>query len=178
MTITSALQGPISSKALRVGMSALSPILVGFAYYAGAEVAFAIGTLTQMFAPFWPPNVVLLCALLSVPERRWWIYVLAVFPAHVAAEWGVDMHAPQLLVAFACNLVVALINAVALRRILTGPPYLSSLRNATWYLLITVILGPGLAAFGGGAEPTFGTGETSQYWSFWWRWYLSNALGS
>jgi PAS domain S-box-containing protein len=152
--------------------------LVGLAYYLGAEAAFAIGTLTQMFAPFWPPNVVLLCALLCTAERRWWLYVLAVFPAHIAAEWGVAMPLPQLLMAFACNVAVALLNAVGLRRMSLGPPWLSNLRDASWYLLITAVLGPGLAAFGGGVEPTFGSGDLSQYWGYYWRWYVSNALGS
>ena len=72
-------------KPFRAVAPALRPVLVGLAYYCGAEAAFAIGTLTQMFAPFWPPNVVLLCALLLVPQRRWWAYVLAAFVAHLAA---------------------------------------------------------------------------------------------
>jgi PAS domain S-box-containing protein len=166
------------ARPLRLIEPALSPVLVGLAYYLGAEVAFAIGTLTQMFAPFWPPNVILLCALLSVPERRWWIYVLAVFPAHVAAELGVAMPVPQLLMAFACNLAVAVLNAAALRRIASGPPWLSTRRNASWYLLIAAVVSPGVVAFAAGLEPTFGAGELSHYWSYWWRWYLSNALGS
>jgi PAS domain S-box-containing protein len=165
-------------KPFRPVAPALGPLLVGVAYYCGAEAAFAIGTLTQMFAPFWPPNVVLLCALLLVPQRRWWAYVLAAFVAHLVAERGVAMPVPQLLVAFACNVAVALLNAVLLRRVLTRPPWLGDLRKASLYLLITVILSPGLVAFAGGAEPTFGDGNASNYWTFWWRWYLSNALGS
>jgi PAS domain S-box-containing protein len=178
MIISSARQGLILSKPLRLASSALSPILVAVAYYAGAEAAFAIGTMTQMFAPFWPPNVVLLCALLLAPQRRWWANVLAAFAAHLAAELGVAMPVPQLLVAFACNVAVALLNAVLLRRVLTGPPWLGDLRKASLYLLITVMLSPGLVAFAGGAEPTFGDGDAGNYWTFWWRWYLSNALGS
>src|SRR5262249_15665467 len=157
------LRDRVPFKPLQPILPVLAPILVGLAYYLGAEAAFAIGTLTQMFAPFWPPNVVLLCALLCTAERRWWLYVLAVFPAHTPAEWGVAMPLPQLLMAFACNVAVALLNAVGLRRMSLGPPWLSNLRDASWYLLITAVLGPGLAAFGGGVEPTFGSGDLSQY---------------
>src|SRR5260370_17923323 len=134
-----------------------------------------MGTLTQMFAPFWPPNVVLLCALLLAPQRRWWAYVLAAFAAHLAAERGVAMPVPQLLVAFACNVAVALLSAVLLRRALTGPPWLGDLRKASLYLLITVMLSPGLVAFAGGAQPTFGDGDASNYWTFWRRWPLRTA---
>ncbi len=178
MTSDWALPQTIFLKPFRSIAPALGPLLVGLVYYGGAEAAFAIGTLTQMFAPFWPPNVVLLCALLVVPERRWWAYLLAAFAAHFVAERGVAMPVPQLLVAFACNVAVALLNAVALRHFLTGPPWLGGLRKGSLYLLITVVLSPGVVAFVGGAEPIVGGGEPSKYPIFWWRWYLSNALGS
>src|SRR5260221_11798922 len=178
MTADLALPQTVLLKPFRPVAPARGPVLGGVAYYCGAEGAFAIGTLTQMFAPFWPPNVILLCALLLVPQRRWWAYVLAAFAAHLAAERGVAMPVPQLLVAFACNVAVALLNAVALRRFLTGPPWLGGLRKGSLYLLITVVLSPGVVAFVGGAEPIVGGGEPSKYPIFWWRWDLSNALGS
>ena len=82
---------PIQSRGGRLHRSNfLGPVLVSLAYYIGAEAAFIIGTLSdRIFAPFWPPNAVLFCAFISVPYRRWLIYVLAVFPAHVIAELGV-----------------------------------------------------------------------------------------
>jgi integral membrane sensor domain MASE1 len=62
------------------------PLLVALAYYLGAQVAFLIGTLSdKIFALFWPPNVVLFCALLIVPYRQWWLYIAAAFLAHVVA---------------------------------------------------------------------------------------------
>lgn len=46
--------------------------IVAIAYYLGAEIAFLIGTLSdRIFAPFWPPNIVLFCALLVTPPRQW-----------------------------------------------------------------------------------------------------------
>ena len=61
--------------------------IVAIAYYLGAEIAFLVGTLSdKIFAPFWPPNVVLFCARVLSPPRQWWIYILAVLPAHIAAE--------------------------------------------------------------------------------------------
>ena len=90
--------------------------IVAIAYYLGAEIAFLVGTLSdRIFAPFWPPNVVLFCALVLTPPRQWWIYIVAVLPAHIAAELRVGMPATQLLVAFVTNCSVAVINAFALR---------------------------------------------------------------
>src|SRR5690348_17080593 len=62
------------------------PVLVALAYFIGAQAAFLVGTLSdKIFAPFWPPNVILLCALLAAPSRDWWLYILFAFPAHAIA---------------------------------------------------------------------------------------------
>src|SRR5262245_40238253 len=117
---------PVSSPRVRGWKRPLQgPLLVALAYLLGAEAAFYIGTLSdQIFALFWPPNVILFCALMIVPQRDWWLYIAAAFPAHVVAELGVGMPAPELLVAFATNCMVALLNAYAVRRLAGDPPWL------------------------------------------------------
>src|SRR5882672_4217223 len=88
------------------------PLLVSVAYYLGAEAAFLIGTLSdRIFAPFWPPNAILFCALALLPYRLWPLYIVAVFPAHVIAELGVGMGWSQLVVAFVTNCIVAVLSA-------------------------------------------------------------------
>ena len=68
---------------LLLGKDARAPLLTSLAYLIGAEAAFLVGTLSDtIFAPFWPPNVVLFCALLLTPAHRWWIYLAAAAPAH------------------------------------------------------------------------------------------------
>src|SRR6185312_4699374 len=59
------------------------PIAVAVAYFLGAKAAFLVGTFSDnIFAPFWPPNTILFCALLLTPLSRWWIYIAATFIAH------------------------------------------------------------------------------------------------
>src|SRR5262249_12577820 len=90
------------------------PSLVAVAYFLGAEGAFLVGTLSdRIFAPFWPPNVILFAVLLQVPISRWWLYVVAVVPAHVVAELHVGMQSVPMAVAFATNCAVAVLCAVA-----------------------------------------------------------------
>jgi len=152
---------------------------MAIAYYVGAEAAFYIGTLSdKIFAPFWPPNVILFCALLLVPERRWWLLIAASAPAHVAAELGVGMPAGQMLVAFATNCLVALLNAIAVRRLLGAPPWFGNLRKASLYILITAGVSPAVSALGGAYVPILGGGGTENYWLFWTQWYLANVLPS
>lgn len=155
------------------------PLFVAVAYYLGALAAFEIGTLTdRIFAPFWPPNVVLFCALILVPARRWWLYIAAVFPAHVLAEATVGMPAAQVLVAFGTNCLVATINAWGVQRFLKEPPWFGTLRSASIYVLLAAGIGPAAAAFGGAFVQVLGDGSIDKYWAYWGNWYISNALGS
>jgi signal transduction histidine kinase/integral membrane sensor domain MASE1 len=178
MTLEIGLRLPIRWQFQSLRAFIRAPILVAFAYFLGAEAAFFVGTLSdRIFAPFWPPNVILFCALLLAPERRWWLYLAAAFPAHLAAELQVGMPAGQLVVAFATNCSVAVLNAAVTRRVLGELPWFGSLRKASLYILITAVANPAVAALGGAFVPILG-GEPGRYLVFWAQWYLSNALGS
>jgi integral membrane sensor domain MASE1 len=152
------------------------PVLVALAYFLGAEAAFYIGTLSdQIFALFWPPNVILFCALLIVPQRDWLLYIAAAFPAHVIAELGVGMPWPQILVAFATNCMVALLNAYAVRRFVGDPPWFGNFRKACLYIVIAAGISPAVSALGGAFVPILGGGSFAEYWVFYSHWYLANA---
>jgi PAS domain S-box-containing protein len=152
--------------------------LVSAAYFIGAEAAFLIGTFSdRIFAPFWPPNVILFCALLLAPRRHWWVYIAAAFPAHVLAEAHVGMHAPQNLVAFATNGLVAVLSASILRTGLSEAPWLGSLRKAALYILIAAVVSPAISSLGGAFVPILSGGAADRYLEYWMQWYFSNALG-
>ena len=163
---------------LRAPIASLQgPLLVALIYFLGAEAAFYIGTLSdRIFALFWPPNVVLFCALLIVPRRRWWLYIAAAFPAHMIAELGVGMPMAQLLVAFATNCMVALLNAYGVHRFVGDPPWFGTLQKAALYILVAAAVSPGLSALGGAFVPILGGGPLSNYWIYWAHWYVANAL--
>jgi signal transduction histidine kinase len=180
LSLNSHLAAPSSVARWRAASVPLrGPLLVALAYFLGAEAAFLIGTLSdKIFALFWPPNVVLFCALLIVPQRQWWLYIAAAFPAHVLAELGVGMPAMQLLVAFATNCMVALLNAYGVRRMVGGPPWFGTFHSASLYIVITAGISPAISALGGAFVPILGGGALRDYWIFWSHWYLANALPS
>ena len=154
-------------------------LIVAIAYYLGAEIAFLIGTLSdRIFAPFWPPNIVLFCALLITPPRQWWIYIAAALPAHILAELRVGMPVSQFIVAFATNCLVAIANAFAVQRLMVEPPWFGTIRKTIIYVLITAFLSPAFCALGGAFVQILGGGSLEEYGLFWARWYASNALGS
>src|SRR5262245_23646219 len=124
--------------------------LLALAYYLGAQAAFLLGTLSdRIFAPFWPPNVILFCALLVVPHRHWWRYVAAALPSHVLAELQVGMPPIEIAVAFATNGLVAVLNAGLVRRLLGGSPWFGNFQRAVVYVVVTALVGPAVAALGG-----------------------------
>jgi signal transduction histidine kinase len=165
------------SRMRRAATVICAPALVAGGYYLGAQAAFAIGTLSdRIFAPFWPPNTVLLCALVLVPARRWWLLIAAAFPAHVLAEISVGMPPPQYLIAFATNCMVAMLGACGIRRFIGEPPWFTSLHQGVLYVLIVVVASPALAAFGGAFVRIAGDGELESYWTYWAQWYSANAL--
>jgi signal transduction histidine kinase len=148
------------------------------AYFLGAVLAFTVGTLSdKVFAPFWPPNVILFAALFFTPPARWPVLVLATLPAHVAAEVLVGMGPMQMAVAFATNCLVAVVNAALARRLIGPRNVFADLRRTFIYLAAMVALVPALSAFAGAFVQVSGGGRLSSYWSFWFDWFASNALG-
>ena len=153
------------------------PILAALAYFLSAEAAFYIGTLSdQIFALFWLPNVVLFCALLIVPLRDWWLYLATAFLAHAVAELGVGMPWPELLLAFATNCMVALLNAYGVRCFVGDSSWFGNFRKASLYIVIAAGFGPAISALGGAFVPILGGGSFAEYWVFYSHWYLANAL--
>lgn len=167
------------SQSLRWTSALAGPAAAGLLYLLGAETAFLIGTLSdRIFAPFWPPNIALFCFFLLVPPRQWWLYLAVVFPAHVIVEVGVGMPLPQLLVAFATNAAVAMLNAAATKALLGPLPWFDSLRKACGYVIITALVSPMLIALGGAFVPIIGGSNINQYWTYWAQWFVSNAVSS
>lgn len=154
------------------------PLGLAVAYYASAEVAFLIGTYSDnIFAPFWPPNVVLFCALVMSPRYYWWICLVAALPAHALVELRVGMAVPQMLVAFVTNCSVALVNAAGVQRFIGNPPWFQDFRNALIYVVITAVVGPGICAIGGAFVEALDDATLANYSLYWAHWYASNALG-
>src|SRR5436190_3071707 len=75
-----------SVPANRILPTASAALLVGISYYVGTRVGFAWTPSGQPNSTFWPPNAILLAALLLTPRRAWWTLLLAVLPAHMFAQ--------------------------------------------------------------------------------------------
>src|SRR5438094_5022794 len=116
-------------------------------YYLGARIGLALTFQPHPVSVLWPPNSVLVAALLLTPPRVWWFVLLAAFPAHLAAQF--QSHVPPLMILcwFASNSCEAVIGAGLTRYLIGGPIHFRSLRNVGIFCLCVVFVGPLLSSF-------------------------------
>lgn len=89
---------------------------VGVAYLAAAFAGWGLSS-PGAFATFWPPNGVLVAALLVAPRRLWPYVAFATFPANLVFNWAVDQRTMVSLAWWMVNAFEGLAIAVALQRL-------------------------------------------------------------
>src|ERR1700739_4422231 len=129
-----------STAQLAVG---LLVVAVGYFVVAKTSLDLRLGGSTK--AALWPSNAILVAALLLTPVRRWWMYLLAVVPAHIVVHWTYHIGALWLAFQIGHNTLLAATAAVVLKR---WEPSLFSFDRLHDVLVFlgTAILAPGFAA--------------------------------
>ncbi|HEU0178900.1 MAG TPA: PAS domain S-box protein [Blastocatellia bacterium] len=151
----------------------LKVLLFSTAFY----LAYAYGMLFHHVsaAPFWPPDAVLLCALLLARPRRWWLYLLAPLPIRLLVAVPPDIPTWFLPAVYINDSLKAVISAALLRRLNNGPTRLTSVQELVQFFAVGVLGVPMLSAFVGAAT-RLAVGDS--YWSAWQRWFLGDALAN
>ena len=144
-------------------------------YYVATQIAWALTFPDSKVSLFFPPQAVLLCVLLLVPTRHWWAYVLAAASAHFLATQ--QAHWPPLyaLTCEAFDAVKCVSAAAGIRVLIKSPLKAITLRDATLFVLIAVVLVPFGTAFWG-ASFTVSYGFGTRYWVEWRNLGISNAV--
>jgi signal transduction histidine kinase len=157
----------------------LRPILTALwaaaGYYAGIKLGFMLTPLQSPISGFWPPNAILLAALLLVPYRMWWVLILAVLPVHllVQAENGVPLATEMGW--FIGNVSEALLGAACMRYFHKGKTWFESVHGIVVFLVFGVIVAPFVTSFLDAAV-VVQTGWGHQYWALWTERLSSNML--
>lgn len=142
-------------------------LLVFAGYYFGAKLGFAFTFRPHPVSVLWPPNAILLAALLLTPVRSWWVVLLAAFPAHLATQLQSDVPLTMNLCWFISNSCEALIGAGCTRYLIRGPVRLDRLRNVGIFCLCCVLLAPFLASFLDSAFVVLNRWGEGSYWEIW-----------
>ena len=147
-------------------------------YYLGAKIGFALTFQPYPVSVLWPPNSILVAALLLTPPRIWWFILLAAFPAHCAAQ--IQSHVPPLMILcwFVSNSSEAVIGAGLMRYLVRGPIQFTSLRNAAIFCLCVVFAGPFLSSFLDAAFVRWNAWGQASYWDLIRIRFFSNALAA
>jgi two-component system, LuxR family, sensor kinase FixL len=159
----------------RVSLIALA---VFATYYLGCKVGFALTFRPHPVSVLWPPNAILLAALLLTPVRLWWVILLAAFPAHLAAQLQSNVPPAMIFCWFVSNSCEALIGAGCIRFLVDRPVRLNRLRNVAIFCFAGAFLGPFLSSFldaGFVILNHFGQGS---YWELWRLRFTSNVLAA
>jgi two-component system sensor kinase FixL len=141
------------------------------AYYFAYRYGMAFSRVTA--SPFWFPDSVLLCALLSVRARWWLPLIVATIPIRFFTEVAAAVPLGMLVGTSINDYIKAVVVATLLRRYMRDPIRFLSVRDFGVYCLIAVLSIPALSAFAGAASHGAWTPE---YWTNWERWFLGDAL--
>jgi len=153
-------------------------LLVFIGYFLGAKIGFALTFHPYPVSVLWPPNSILLAALLLTPPRIWWFVILAAFPAHLAVELQSNIPPTMILCWFVSNSCEALIGAACIRYFLAGPIKFNRLRNVAIFCFCAAFLGTFLSSFLDAAFVRLNNWGHGEYLEIWRIRFTSNVLAS
>jgi signal transduction histidine kinase len=116
-------------------------LVVCAGYYLGGIIGISFGFPPAGISTIWPPNAVVLAALLCEPPRVWWLYLVAALftHLHVVGYFQPGVTLPVMLAQFAGNAVHILVAAVAVRAAAGAPPRFDTLRGMASFVLLAAI---------------------------------------
>ena len=153
-------------------------LTVALAYYLGAKIGFALTFQPHPVSVLWPPNSILLAALLLTPVRTWWVILLAAFPAHLAAQLQSNVPPTMILCWFISNSCEALIGAGCVRFFIARPVQLDRLRNVGIFCFFAAFVAPFLSSFLDAGFVTSNHFGQDGYWQIWRIRFSSNVLAA
>jgi PAS domain S-box-containing protein len=162
---------PSAILASRIAATAL---LVSVAYYVGSQIGFGLKVASIPTSIFWLPNATMFAVFLLAPMRRWWIYALAVLPAHVAIQLLHHVPPVTLSLLYVSNLADGALAAAAVRRFTRGRSPFEDSRGVAMFLLFAVAA-PFVVSFADAAAVTQ-TGWAHDFRLIWHTRFRSNVL--
>lgn len=124
----------------------------------------------------WLPDSVLLCTLLLVPRKKWWLYVLMTMPIRFVPAVRAPVGVWFLWLTWINDIVKGLLTAHLLQFAIGNPIRLNTVRRYATYLGIAVVLAPMLSGFFGALLRNLALGHA--FWPAFGQWSLGDALAN
>lgn len=160
-----------------------SLLIVAVSYYVAAKISLHLRISGSTKAALWPNNAILVAALLLTPVRRWWMYLLAVVPAHILVHWNFHIGAIWIAFQLSHNTILAVAAAAILKRL--GPSLFSfdHLHDVLVFLGAAILVPGGTALALVTGVTTICSEETIRmhgwppsFWHSWSRIWLTNTV--
>jgi signal transduction histidine kinase len=156
---------------------ACAALVVAIAYYAGAQIGFALTFQPHPVSPLWPPNSILFAALLLSPVRSWWLLLLAAFPAHILVQLNANIPVTMILSWFVSNSSEALIGALILRYLTKSEMRFDNTYHVGMFIFVA-FLAPFLSSFLDVAFVKLNHFGNNSFWSLFRMRFFSNVLAT
>jgi PAS domain S-box-containing protein len=159
--------------------TAASPAVTAFAvlataagYYVGSWLALFLRYPGSVHSVFWPPNAIVLAALLLLPVKLWLPVLVAVFPAHVLTLASTGWPWLTVVALFLTNTSQALLGAALVGRL--SRRYAAAQSVVIVFIAAAVFVAPFVVSFAD-VGVLASAGLVEDYWSAWQERFLSNA---
>jgi signal transduction histidine kinase len=126
---------------------ALMALLVSAGYYVGALIAYKLRFPSLRISVIWPPNAILLVALLLTPARTWWVWLLAAFAAQFVGATQHGTPVGTFVIYYVGNAIEAVIAAFGVRRFSDSPHRFDNLRSMAVFIGFAGIIAPSVTSF-------------------------------
>lgn len=153
----------------------VSTFFVAIIYYYCAKCGLILSFKPDYIAAFWPPNAILLFALLVTKPQVWLWYLLGIVPAELAADLPSGIPLDVAVGFVGADWIEVLTAAVLLRKFSRAPLEFKTLKQTSTYIICGVLIAPFVAAFPGAVATGIGVVEPD-YLTRWSRWFISDAL--
>lgn len=163
------------SQSLGLLQTVLISVLVATSYYAGTLIGFALTPRGQAISTLWPPNAILLAALLLTPRRTWWFLVLTILPIHFLVQLRGGVPLSTAFGFFLGNTGEALLAAACIRPFQRSKALFDSVQGVIVFTIFGVLLAPIAAGFVDAAGVVL-TGWGGDYWRLWTERLFTNVL--
>jgi two-component system sensor histidine kinase UhpB len=156
---------------------ASAALLVAVAYYVGAQVGLALTFQPHPVSTLWPPNSILLAALLLSRVRLWPVLLLASFPAHLLVQLNADIPLTMILCWFVSNCSEALMGALILWFLIRSEIRFDNTYHVGMFI-VAAIAASLLSSFLDAGLVELNQFGNSPYWSVFRMRFFSNVLAS
>jgi C4-dicarboxylate-specific signal transduction histidine kinase len=160
-----------------VGHPYLAAVVIAAGYWAGTQVGLLLTPTGLAVSVMWPPNAMLLAALVITPRSRWPLYLLAVAPVHFATQLSHGIPVTTSIGWYFTNTGEALVGALCLQRLQAPRGWFETFGGVLLFLTVVVVAVTGLMSFIDAGVVVL-TGLDDQFWVTCRQRFVSNALAT